>query len=78
MKIQPIQPKIITKITQYNSNKSIRTEYNLGNDKKLITIHGIVNGKKVAITKTLYKGLDIIKEKVITFVNGKRRVDRII
>ena len=78
MKIQPIQQKIRTKVARYDNNMSTWTEYNLNNGKKLVTIHGVLNNKKVAITKTLYDDCKILKEKVITFVNGKRKVDWII
>lgn len=84
MKIQPTQPSpsfgwgIRTQVTRYGKNMSSWTEYNLDNGKRLVTIHNTMNGKKVAITKTLYEGYKILKEKAITFVNGKRKVDWII
>lgn len=83
MKIEPIKPSptfgwsIRTQTTKYGNSMATWTEYRLDNGKRLVTIHNSLNGKKVAISKTLYDGLKIIKEKVIQFIDGKRKVTRI-
>ena len=50
----------------------------MDNGKRLVTINSSIDGKKVAISKTLYDGYKIIKEKVIRFVDGKRKITWII
>lgn len=85
MKIQqtpPYNPKmgwsIRTQTTRYGKNMSTWSEYIMDNGKRLVTIHSSVDGKKVAISKTLYNGYKILKEKVIRFIDDKRIVTRII
>lgn len=85
MKIQQIPPynpkmgwSIRTQTTRYGKNMSSWSEYVLDNGKKLVTIHSSINGKKVYISKTLYDGYKILKEKVIQFIDGKKKVTRII
>lgn len=79
---QPYNPKmgwsIRTQTTRYGKSMSTCTEYIMDNGKKLVTIHNSLNGEKVAISKTLYEGYKILKEKAISFVNGKRNVTWII
>lgn len=85
MKTQPIQPynpssgwSIRTQTTRYGKNMSSWTEYMMDNGKRLVTINSSIDGKKVAISKTLYDGYKILKEKVIRFVDDKRKVTWII
>ena len=85
MKIQktpPLNPSmgwsIRTQTTRYGKNLSTWSEYMLDNGKRLVTVQSTINGKKVYISKTLYKGYKILKEKVISFVNGKRNITRIV
>lgn len=81
-KMPPYKPSfkwsISSQITRYGNNVSKWTEYGLENGKRLVTIHSSTNGKKVVISKTLYQGYKILKEKVIRFVDGIRKVDRIV
>lgn len=85
MKIQQTPPYnptmgwcIRTQTTRYGKNMSSWTEYMMDNGTRLVTIHSSVDGKKVAISKTLYNGYKILKEKVIRFIDDKRTVTRII
>lgn len=85
MKIQQTPPynpsmgwSIRTQTTRYGKNMSSWTEYMMDNGKRLVTIHSSVDGKKVAISKTLYNGYKILKEKVIQFIDGKRTVTRVV
>lgn len=85
MIIQPIQPynpssgwSIRTQTTRYGKNMSSWAEYMMDDGKRLVTINSSIDGKKVAISKTLYDGYKIIKEKVIRFIDGKRKVTWII
>ena len=84
MKIQktpPYKPSmgwgIRTQTTRYGKCMSTMSEYTLDNGKRLVTIHNSINGEKVAITKNLYEGYKLIKEKIIQFVNGKKKVTRL-
>ena len=85
MKIQQTPPynpsmgwSIRTQTTRYGKNMSSWSEYVLDNGKRLVTVQSTINGKKVYISKTLYEGYKILKEKVISFVNGKRNITRIV
>ena len=78
----PLNPNfgwsIRTQTTRYGKNMSSWSEYMLENGKRLVTVQSTINGKKVYISKTLYEGYKILKEKVISFVNGKRNTTRIV
>lgn len=78
----PLNPSfgwsIRTQTTKYGKNISTWSEYMMDNGKKLVTVHNSVNGKKVAISKTLYDGYKILKEKVVQFIDGKKKVTRIV
>lgn len=80
-KMPPYNPifhwSVSSQVTRYGDSMSKWTEYRLENGKRLVTIHSHVNGRKVLISKTLYDKYKILKEKVIQFVNGERKVDRI-
>lgn len=83
MKIKPVDNSnfgwsIRTQTTKYGKNISMWSEYMLENGKRLVTVQSSINGKKVYISKTLYEGYKILKEKVISFVNGKRNITRIV
>lgn len=85
MKIQKTPPynptsgwSIRTQTTRYGKNVSSWSEYMLDNGKRLVTIHTSIEGKKMIISKTLYDGYKILKEKMIRFVDGVRKVERII
>ena len=81
MRIQEMPPyipamgwRIKTQTTKCGKCMSTMSEYTLNNGKRLVTIHNSINGEKVAITKNLYEGCKLIKEKIIQFVNGKRNI----
>ena len=66
---------IRTQTTRNGKAMQIMSEYLLDNGKKLVTIHSYRDGKKIAITKSLYtNGWSFLKEKVIEIVNGKRKI----
>lgn len=66
---------IRTQTTRSGVAMQTMTEYLLNNGKRLVTIHSYRNGKKIAITKSLYtNGWSFIKDKVIQFIDGKRKV----
>ena len=66
---------IRTQTTRNGRAMQIMSEYLLDNGKRLVTIHSYRDGKKIAITKNLYtNGWSLIKEKVIQFIDGKRKV----
>lgn len=69
---------IRTQTTRNGRAMSTVSEYLLDNGKRIVTIHSYRDGKKIAITKNLYtNGWRIIKEKVIQFIDGKRKVTQI-
>lgn len=69
---------IRTQATRNGKAMQIMSEYLLDNGKRLVTIHSYRDGKKIAITKNLYtNGWRIIKEKVIQFIDGKRKVTQL-
>ena len=66
---------IRTQTTRNGRAMQIMSEYLLDNGKKLVTIHSYRDGKKIAITKSLYtNGWSFLKEKVIEIINGKRKI----
>lgn len=85
MRIQQIPPYnpsngwgIRTQTTRNGIAMQTMTEYLLNNGKRLVTIHSYRNGKKIAITKSLYtNGWSFIKDKVIQFIDGKRKVTEV-
>jgi hypothetical protein len=85
MKIQQTPPYnptfgwgIKTQTTRNGIAMQTMTEYLLDNGKRLVTIHSYRNGKKIAITKSLYtNGWSFIKDKVIQFVDGKRKITQL-
>jgi hypothetical protein len=85
MKIQQIPPYnpssgwgIRSQTTRNGIAMQTMTEYLLDNGKRLVTIHSYRNGKKIAITKSLYtNGWSFIKDKVIQFIDGKRKVTQL-
>ena len=69
---------IRTQTTRNGIAMQTMSEYLLNDGKRLVTIHSYRNGKKIAITKNLYtNGWRIIKEKVIQFIDGKRKVTQL-
>jgi hypothetical protein len=69
---------IRTQTTRNGKAMQVMSEYLLDNGKRLVTIHSYRDGKKIAITKNLYtNGWRIIKEKVIQFIDGKRKVTQL-
>ena len=69
---------IRTQATRNGRAMQIMSEYSLENGKRLVTIHSYRDGKKIAITKNLYtNGWSLIKEKVIQFIDGKRKITEI-
>ena len=78
-KMPPYNPNsgwgIRTQTTRNGRAMSTMSEYLLENGKRLVTIHSYRDGKKIAITKNLYtNGWSLIKEKVIQFIDGKRKI----
>ncbi len=68
---------IRTQTTRNGRAMQTMTEYLLDNGKRLVTLHSYRDGKKIAITKSLYtNGWYFIKEKVIEIVNGERKVTK--
>ena len=68
---------IRTQTTRNGKAMQVMSEYLLDNGKRLVTIHSYRDSKKIAITKNLYtNGWRIIKEKVIQFIDGKRKVTK--
>lgn len=69
---------IRTQTTRSGIAMQTMTEYLLDNGKRLVTIHSYRNGKKIAITKSLYtNGWSFIKDKVIQFIDGKRKITQL-
>lgn len=69
---------IRTQTTRNGIAMQTMTEYLLDNGKRLVTIHSYRNGKKIAISKSLYtNGWSFIKDKVIQFIDGKRKITQL-